>query len=255
MKTSRTTFPARLASFLVILTLGGAVRAADVVDNWSFLEPGVLPSKVFVGADGSLFAIGGLKAGGVVDAKSNPANPFEGATRALFVEPAPDNGCLRIFSRPFPDETPAKGFYEFAFRLVEAGFNFNPEFFLGSSDPKGTWYKAGPEQVFGFAFIPRSPIIVSPNKQNLVTEDAKALATEENYAFRVEWQTSGDNLEFHFLLNGKPLTAANGAEFSISVPQSKIEGTVLGFRLTSGSEEGACFTGFLGSIRAEALAP
>ena len=224
------------------------------MDNWSFLEPGVLPKASDSAAAGILIYISGLKAGGVVDAKSTPANPFEGATRALSVEPAPDNGTLRIFTRPFPDKTPAKGFYEFTFRLVEGGFSFNPEFFSGSSDPKGHWFK-GTEQFFGFAFIPRAPIIVSPPKQNLVTEDVKVLATEENYAFRVEWQTSGDNLEFHFLLNGKPLTAANGAEVSMSVPQSKIAETVLGFRLASGSDDNPCFKGFLGSIQAEVLAP
>jgi hypothetical protein len=254
MKTSRTNFPARLGLFLVVLTLGGGVRAADVVENWSFLEPGVLPKAQSFAASGIPIYISGLKAGGGVDAKSTPANPFEGTARALSVEPAPDNGTLRIFTRPFPDKTPAKGFYEFAFRLVEGGFNFNPEFFSGSSDPKGHWFK-GTEQFFGFAFIPRAPIIVSPPKQNLVTEDVKVLAIEENYAFRVEWQTSGDNLEFHFLLNGKPLTAANGAEVSKSVPQSKIAETVLGFRLASGSEEGPCFKGFLGRIQAEAQAP
>jgi hypothetical protein len=140
--------------------------------------------------------------------------------------------------------------------MVEGGFSFNPEFFSGSWDPKANWHLSDmKEHFFGFAFIPRSPIIVGPPKQNLVTEDVKALATEENYVFRVEWQTSGDNLEFHFLLNGKPLIASNGATVSMSVPQSKIEGTALGFRLTSGSEEAPCFTGFLGRIQAEAQAP
>ena len=43
MKTCRTNFPAHLGFLLVVLTLGGAARAADLVDNWSFLEPGVVP--------------------------------------------------------------------------------------------------------------------------------------------------------------------------------------------------------------------
>jgi hypothetical protein len=249
MKTSRLLF-----SLMVVVTLGGDVRAADVVNNWSFLEPGVLPKVSNFAASGIPIYIAGLKGGGVVDAKSTPANPFSGATRALFVEPAPDKGVLRIFTRPFPDKTPAKGFYEFTFRLVDGGFSFNPEFFSAPSDPTGNWFK-GTEQFFGFAFIPKSPIIISPAKQGLVTEDVKTISTEENYTFRVEWQTSGDHLEFHFLLNGKPLTAANGEAVSMSVPQSKVAETVLGFRLASGSTEQACFKGFLGSIKAEASAP
>ncbi len=256
MKNSRTNFPARLGMFLAVLTLGGAVRAADVVDNWSFLEPGVVPQAQSSVASGIPIDIVGLKAGGVVDAKSTPANPFEGTSRALSVEPAPENGTLRIFTRPFPDKTPAQGFYEFSFRLVEGGFNFNPEFFSGSWDPKVNWHFTDMKnQFFGFWFMSGAPIIGFPPKQNLVTEDVKVLATEENYTFRIEWKTSGDNLEFHFLLNGKPLTVANGETVSMSVPQSKIAETVLGFRLASGSEENPCFRGFLGSIQAEALAP
>jgi hypothetical protein len=264
MNTFFATIPGRLfASLLVVVTLGGGVRASDVVDNWSFLEPGVLPKVSNFAASGIPIYIAGLKAGGVVDAKSTPANPFSGATRALFVEPAPDKGVLRIFTRPFPDKTPAKGFYEFTFRLVDGGFSFNPEFFSAPSDPTGNWFK-GTEQFFGFAFIPKSPIIISPAKQglvtnppkqSLVTEEVKTISTEENYTFRVEWQTSGDHLEFHFLLNGKPLTAASGEAVSMSVPQSKVAETVLGFRLASGSTEQACFKGFLGSIQAEAIAP
>ena len=254
MKTCRTNFPAPLGLFLVVLTLGGAVRAADVVDNWSFLEPGVVPKVTNFAPLGFPIYISGLKTGGVVDAESTPANPFESSTRALFVTPGPENAPLRIFTRPFPDETPAKGFYEFTFRLVEGGVGFNPEFFSGSWDPKATWHRTEMnEQFFGFAFIPGAPIIVGPLKQKLVTEDVKVLMTEENYTFRVEWKTSGENLEFQFLLNGKSLTAANGTAVSLSVPQSKIEGTVLGFRLASGSADSPCFTGFLGSIRAEAL--
>ena len=254
MKSSRITFFTRLLfSLLVVVTLGGGVGAADVVDNWSFLEAGVLPKESNFAGSGIPIYISGLKAGGVVDAKSTPANPFSGATRALFVEPAADKGALRIFTRPFPDKTPTKGFYEFTFRLVDGGFNFNPEFFSTPSDPTGQWFK-GTEQYFGFAFIPKSPIIIGPPRQGLVTEDVKAISAEENYTFRVEWQTSGDHLEFHFLLNGKPLTAANGEAFSMSVPQSKIAETVMGFRLASGSTEGACFKGFLGSIQAEASA-
>jgi hypothetical protein len=103
MKTSRLLF-----SLMVVVTLGGDVRAADVVNNWSFLEPGVLPKVSNFAASGIPIYIAGLKGGGVVDAKSTPANPFSGATRALFVEPAPDKGVLRIFTRPFPDKTPAK---------------------------------------------------------------------------------------------------------------------------------------------------
>ena len=254
MKTCRTNFPAHLGLFLVVLTLGGAVRAADVVDNWSFLEPGVLPKVTNFAPLGFPIYISGLKAGGLVDAESTPANPFEEGTRALHVESSAGNGVLRIFTRPFPDETPAQGFYEFTFRLVEGAFSFNPEFFSGPSDPNGIWFRsAATEQLFGFAFNPGRPIYYS--KQPLVTDEIKGLGADENYTFRIEWKTSGENLEFHFLLNGKSLAAANGEVVSKSVPQSQIAGTVLGFRLASGSADSQCFTGFLGSIRAEALNP
>ena len=255
MKTCRTNFPAPLGLFLVVLTLGGAARAADLVDNWSFLEPGVVPKNGNFASAGIPIFIRGLEAGGVVDATSTPANPFPGASRALYVEPSPDNGSLRIFTRPFLDKTPSQGSYEFTFRLVEGGFGFNMQAFPGPWDPKGNWFYSDAEHIYSVSFIPGKPLFSGPPKQFLVTGGVKAIATEENYTFRIEWQTSGDQLEFHFLLNGEPLTAANGAPVSIPVPVSKFADNALGFRLTSGSADNACFTGFIGSIRAEALSP
>jgi hypothetical protein len=246
--------PARLGLFLVVLTLGGAVRAADVVDNWSFLEPGVLPKVSSFAVGESLIELNGLKAGGVVDASSTPANPFSDSTRALSIEPGPENGRLRIFTRPFPNETPAQGFYEFTFRLVDGGFNLNPEFFSGPADPKGVWFKsATEEQLFGLAFLPGQPIFIA--KQRVGTDEVKVLATEENYTFRIAWETSGENLVFSMFLNGQPLRTGDGTNFSFPVPQSKIADTVLGFRLASGSADGPCFKGFIGRIHAEALSP
>ena len=249
--------PGRLfASLLIFVTLGGAVvRSADVVDNWSFLEPGVLPKVRNFGPVGIPISFVGLNAGGVVDANSTPANPFPGTSRALYLEPGPETAPLRIFTRPFPDKTPARGWYEFTFRIVEGSFNFNPELFTNAWDPKGEWTKTNTDGIFGFNLTPGQPIVFGRPQQYLKTEDLKVLATEENYTFRVEWEPAGDALEFHFLLNGKPLTTQKGEAFSFPVPQSKIADAVLGFRQASGSANSQCFRAFIGSIQAEALEP
>ncbi len=252
-----TMVPGRLlAPLLLFVTLGSAaVWSADVVDNWSFLEPGVVPKVQNFGAVGIPILISGFSAGGVVDADSTPANPFPAPSRALYLEPGMENVPLRIFTRPFPDKTPAHGWYEFTFRLIEGGFNFNPELFASAWDPKGEWFKSEADQIFGFNLTPGMAIVFGHPQQYLKTEDLKVLATEENYTFRVEWEPADDALEFHFLLNGKPLTTQKGEAFSFPVPRSKIGDAVLGFRMASGSANSQCFKAFIGSIQAEAVAP
>jgi len=256
MKVSRVLFPDWLwIALMFVMTLGGTVRAADLVDNWSFLEPGVQPKTWNFAPAGFPIFISGLKAGGVVDATSTPVNPFSAGSRALYVEPAPPNGALRIFTRPFPDKTPSQGFYEFTFRLIDDGFGFSSQVFSDAWDPSGTWYHSKTESLFGVSFTPGKPFFCGSPKRTLVTASVKSLATEENYTFRVEWQTSGDTLEFRLLLNGEPLTDANGAVVSFPVPLNQLENGVLGFRLASGSADAAHFTGFLGSIQSGTTAP
>jgi len=173
------------------------------------------------------------------------------AARALYVEPAKDNGALRIFARPFHEKTPAKGYYEFTFRIIEGTLNFNLELFTAPWDPEGTWYRAGGEHPFGFILSPGQTVLFG--KQQLKTDGVGKLATDENYTFRIEWKPAGDALEFQFLLNGQPLSTENGTPFTTRVPQSKIGNGVMGFRLSSGSADGPCVKGFIGGIQAEPI--
>ena len=250
MKTS-----ARLFAMVLVWLNLSPVRAADVVDNWSFLEPGVPPPKTGTfGSIGIPLSINGLMAGGVVDAHSSPANPFPGTSRALYVEPTPANGQLRIRTRPFLTENPAHGYYELTFRILEGSFYLSVGVITLPWDPKDELAYIENERLLALTIKSGEPLACAKQRA-LVTEEVGAIAPEENYTLRIEWKPTDKTVTFHFFLNGKPVLKPGGEPFSFPVDRSQFDKGVLGFLLSSGQTELPCAKAFIGSLRAEALVP
>lgn len=250
------TVPRRLlAPLLVFVLLGGSVRAADVVDNWSFLDLGAPPPKTATfGALGIPLSFAGFRAGGVVDAHSSPANPFPGTNRALYVEPTPDNGQLRIRTRPFLTENPQHGYYEFTFRILEGSFYLSVGVITLPWNPKDELAYAENERLFALNFNSGDPLACGKLRA-LVTEETSAIAPEENYTLRIEWKPADNDVAFRFFLNGKPVLKPGGEPLSLPVDRKKFDEGVLGFLLASGQTDLPCAKVFIGSLRAEALVP
>ncbi len=239
-----------LGVLLIFLAPARSAWAADFVNGWSFLQLGMLPrTQDFLSSDIPL-GVTSLKAGGVVDANSTPANPFPGTERALYLAPAPDNGQLRIRTRPFLAETPASGSYETTFRIIDGTFYLGVGVITLPWEPKDERTLVENERLFAFRFVPDEALICE-TQRGLKSEDVNVIATEENYAFRIEWLTAGETVEFRFFLNGKPVLTPAGEPFVLPVAQSKLAEGSLGFVLSSGSPESPCATMFLGGIAVE----
>lgn len=225
--------------------------AADLVDGWSVLVSGQLPkSQIFLAA-GIPLTLTSFQAGGLADAGTSPANPFPGTERALYVEPGASNGQLRIRTRPFLEESPPDGSYEMTFQIVEGSFYLGVGVITSPWEAKDERSTVESERLFAVRFVPGDPLACE-KQAGLATESVSALATGENYTFRLDWKTVGETMEFRLFLNDKPLLASNGEPYISPVQRSKLSAGVPGFLLSSGSSDSPCAKMFIGSIRASA---
>lgn len=243
-----------LAAVLALFTHGSSTRAADIVNNWSFLEPGVVPKVSNFASLGIPICFSGFRAGGAVDATSTPANPFPGTERALYMEPAPDTGLVRIRTRPFLAENPAHGAFEMTFRLLEGSFYMIAGTIPLPWDPKIEASYLAPESLLSLNFKTGAPVL-GEKRLALVTEEITAITAEENYTLRIEWEPVDKTVVFRFSLNGKPLLNPGGEPFSTAAERSQFDQGSLGFLISSGQKETPCAKVFIGSISAEALTP
>ncbi len=224
--------------------------AADVVDGWSVLVRGQVPKSQTFLAAGIPLTVTSFQAGGLADAGTSPPNPFPGTERALYVEPGANNGQLRIRTRPFLAENPPDGSLEMTFRIVTG------EFYLGVGVAANPWQAkderstAEGERILAVRFNPGKPLAI--DRTWLMTEGSSALATDENYSIRLEWKTVGENTEFRFFLNDKPLQTSNGEPYLFPVARSKMSAGDPVFLISSGSSDSPCAKMFIGSIRATA---
>lgn len=238
-------YPCLAMGCLALLALPMNSHAGDLVDNWDFLSPGAPPESGLFGKVNIPVRFSNVSVGGAVDQTSTPPNPFPGTTRALYID-STSGTTARLRTRPFLDEMPAKGSYEISFRLQDGGFYFNIGTIPLPWAPEDATSYAEVDQFFAVRMSMGDALM--RGKTRLITEDVATLAAEENYSFRVEWETTGDEVVFKFFLNGKPLTDKSGAPDSVSVPQSQFAAGGLGFSIfTTNSKI------FIGGIQADPL--
>jgi len=244
-----------LLGLFVVISLPTVSRAesstSDGSDYWAFASQGSGVKQCNVGWAGVPIFISTTSPLRIVDTSSDPKNPFPDSESALYMEPLPENMPIRMRNRPFAKTIPARGWYEFNFRLMEGAI------YLGVVTITNPWEQENPAAYAGkrfqtFEFILGEP--VKPSGQaGLVTDNVETLGTDENYAFRVAWEIKNEVIEFSLFLNGSALTEMDGRPFIFSIKQSEMEGGVLGFIIGSGSKNSQNARAFFGKILAKDL--
>jgi hypothetical protein len=226
-----------------------AAHAGDVVEEWSKLPLDRPPTALPYGQNGNLIVISNMIAGGTVDSGTTPVNPFPEIERALYVTPGDKNLPVRIRIGPFPETLPPNGSFEIQFRLVEGAFHFGIMKGERPTDSK-PFYLPDTERFLGLVMeVGKSPMALRIG--NLKTAEVSAIENEQNYKLRVEWTTEGDTMNYTFLLNGNPLNLVSGKAFTLSVPVSKFDDSLMLFGLFSGSAEEPSGKFFIGSVVSE----
>jgi hypothetical protein len=226
-----------------------AAHAGDVVEEWSKFPLDRPPTVLPYGQNGNLVVISNMIAGGTVDSGTTPVNPFPEIERALYVTPGDKNLPVRIRIGPFPETQPPKGSFEIQFRLVEGSFHFGLMKGERPTDSK-PFYLPDTERFLGLVMeVGKNPMALRIG--NLKTAEVSAIENEQNYKLRVEWTTEGDTMNYTFLLNGNPLNLVSGKAFTLSVPVSKFDDSLMLFGLFSGSAEEPSGKFFIGSVVSE----
>lgn len=236
-------FSRLLPSFAISLVFISPAVAADLIDGWNFLSPGVPPTSAIFGKVNVPLAFTNVKAGGVVDTSTTPANPFPNTPRAFYMD-STDGGTARLRTRPFVDRIPAKGFYEITFRIQEGGFYFNMGTIPVAWSPMEPTAYNDTTQLIAFRMISGQPIMLK--KATYKTEEVPVLDPEVNYTFKVEWEApEGADATFRFFLNDKPLLTSDNTPVSLPIAQSELMDSI-GFSIFSTSSRI-----FIGSINAK----
>ncbi len=227
------------------------IPAPETSDYWSFFSQGDSLNRENLSETGVPIFIQRSTPFRLVDETTDPKNPFPDCALSLYMEPLPENTPIRMTLRPFADETPVRGWFEFNFRLVEGNF------YLGIGTMKEP-FNAGGGRSFAmtrltdFTFAPDEPVKRSGGVE-IATSDVSELSANENYVFRVSWELVEGDLELIFSLNGSQMTRMNGEPFTLLLKESDMDGGVLGFLIGSGSSNSPNATAFFGNILAEDL--
>jgi len=238
------------SALAIVFAIASHAHCGDLVGGWTFLEPGVLPTRASYGDIGVPLAFSGRIAGFVVDGSTTPKNPFPGTERAYYLAPGDQNGAARMIFRPFVDTNPENGYFEFTFRLVEGAFDLVIGETSQTYEPKNpATYNMG-ERFFAVSFITDKAMAVGRSR-GLFTSSVNALVAEENYIFRISWEPEGDNLVFRLMLNSEPLTGPNATPLTFPVEKSAFGSGALSFILTSGSADFPCAKAFVGGIQVD----
>jgi len=247
--------PGFLPALLSVLLLASGTRAAgeDLAVDWSFIGEGQAVSGSPYGPKGVPLLIQS-KTAMVTDSSTTPPNPFPDCERSLFIDQDPESPTSRIRIRPFQDETPASGSFEVNFRVAEGRFRLDTGFISVPWDPANDWAYI-PTDVFFGVTLTADEAIQCKSATGLRTDSVPTLSASENYKFRIEWTTEGDNVVFLFHLNGEPVITREGQPFSQTVPKAKFGDQSLSLSINVGSKEEPRVRVFLGRISASAGTP
>lgn len=241
---------------LLVLAASSASLFAETAEvaasnYWSFFSPEDGLNRINAEGDCVPVLIQTSAPFRLVDETSDPKNPFPDSTTALYMEPLPENTAVRIRFRPFAEETPVQGWFEFNVRLVEGTI------YLALGTMKQPWISGNPmsfaeTRLTDFTFTPNEPVRKSGGL-GLGTSEVSELAADQNYVFRVAWVVKEEGIELSFSLNGSQVTQMDGAPFDLIITSAEMDGGVLGFLLGSGSSNAPNATAFFGSVLAKDL--
>ena len=240
-----------LAAF-VAFCLGGGVGMAegDFSLDWSFIGEGKAISKDPYGTQGTPLVLR-TETAIVADASTTPPNPFPDIEQSLFIDQGPDSPVTRVRPRAFETETPASGSYEINFRLVEGRFRLDTGSLNVPWDPREDYAYCLSDVLFGISFAVDEPIQCK-SVTGLRTESIGAISPDENYTFRGEWETDGENVVFQFFLNGEQVMTKEKQTFFQPVPKASFDNQTLSFAINVGHSEIPRVRVFLGRISATA---
>ncbi len=252
----RRNLPTKLVvAVFVAFCLGGGLSMAqeEFALDWSVIGAGQAISGTPYGPKGVPLLLQS-KTAVIADTSSSPPNPFTNSELSLFVDQGPDSQLSRLRLRAFQNETPASGSFEINFRLVEGRLRLDTGATNVPWDPLNDWAYILTDVFFGIRFTVDEPIQCR-SATGLRTESIGAISPEENYTFRGEWETDGDNIVFQFYLNGEPLITREKQPFFQPVPKTSLGNQSLSLAINIGSSEEPRSRVFVGRISATAGGP
>lgn len=241
-----------LAGIIVVLPLFlSSIHGDDLTQDWMFMDLGTLPKKEPYGPQGVPIFIQGLEAGGVVDAQSSPPQPFNDASRALYITSNSNSGWVRVRIRPFEDFIPAQGFFEFEFHLLEGNLRLNVSEIPVPWNPANDWAYIEKDGKFSIR-IAVGEALNCGSADGVGTNTHPFIQAAQNYTLRLQWTKDSDFFIFTFFLNGEPILGPDGDTHKVKIPSAKMT-EPLGFTLHTGMSGSQTGKLFLGRITAKVL--
>lgn len=241
------TFPVlRLCVSLVLLTPFNVVAQIQV--DWMTQAPGVAPKDL---EPEMHLRFDSTPSGLVVDATTQPPNPFDNLSQSLSIS-TPPSGSSRFeaFVRAFPENSARQGSFTLQFRIVSGSLTLEVGHTDDLWDPADRASYGMTANFFGIHFQPGSEVQIRAIP--VQTDSVMAIEANVNYTFTIKWNLEEGEGAYTFFLNGERIITAKGTPY-VRIPESgEIEQGVTGFRVLLGGDTTTGGEAFLGELQSTA---